>query len=100
VKVVQGEVVALETGKPVAGLLVALFARNDNGGAVRVGSVATDNNGRFRMELSGDKWIWDLTLEVTATAPETKLLYRDDKPREHAGDLETWMLRLPVTALT
>ncbi len=84
---------------PVAGLLVALFARNDNGGAVRVGSVATDNNGRFRMELSGDKWIWDLTLEVTATAPETKLLYRDDKPREHAGDLETWMLRLPVTAL-
>src|SRR5690242_4914462 len=80
--------------------MVTVFARNESGDSVRVGSVVTDASGRFRLEADGSKFTWDVALQVMAAAPTPKVLYEDEKPRRHAGDLETWALRLPVQQLT
>ncbi len=98
-KLVVGEVLVLESGRPVVGLGVTVFAKLDGGGEGRVGSIATDERGRFRLEADGAGYVWDLRVEIAATTPTRTVLYADDKHRERAGDLETWTVRLPTQAL-
>lgn len=93
----------LETGQPVVGVTVTVLAYGDAGAVTRMGSVATDANGRFRLELGepkGTKLTGDLSVQVIASAPKPTILYEDEKPRRHAGDVETWALRIPVQQLT
>ncbi|MEZ4403590.1 MAG: hypothetical protein R3B06_26435 [Kofleriaceae bacterium] len=99
-KLIQGTVVVLETGVGVAGVTVVAFARADQQASARIGSVATDQTGAFRLEADGSKFVWDLTLEVRAATPKDVVLYADEAVRAGAGDVETWTIRIPTATLT
>jgi hypothetical protein len=78
-KLIQGSVAVQETGAGVAGVTVVVLARGDEGASVRVGSVATDARGEFRLEVDGAKFVWDLRLEIHATAPKPTVIYADSR---------------------
>jgi hypothetical protein len=99
-KLVQGSVAVLETGAGVAGVTVVVYARGDANTEVRVGSVATDARGEFRLEADSAKFVWDLRLEVQAAAPKPTVIYADSDARVGAGDVETWTIRIPTATLT
>jgi hypothetical protein len=99
-KLIQGSVAVQETGAGVAGVTVVVLARGDEGASVRVGSVATDARGEFRLEVDGAKFVWDLRLEIHATAPKPTVIYADAEARVGAGDVETWTIRIPTATLT
>ncbi|MBE7449722.1 MAG: hypothetical protein HS111_12725 [Kofleriaceae bacterium] len=93
----------LETGAPVIGVTVTVLAASEGRDVrevARVGSVATDSSGRFRLEYEGPKGIGALALQVVATAPKPTTLYEDAEPRRQPGEVETWALRIPVQQLT
>ena len=99
-KLIQGVVVVLETGAGLSGVTVVVLARGDGRSTVRVGSVATDVKGEFRLEVDGDKFIWDVSLEVRAATPKDVVLYADEEARAGAGEVETWTIRIPIATLT
>jgi hypothetical protein len=99
-RLVQGSVAVLETGAGVAGVTVVVYARGDANTEVRVGSVATDARGEFRLEADSAKFVWDLRLEVQAAAPKPTVIYADSDARVGAGDVETWTIRIPTATLT
>lgn len=99
-KLIQGVVAVLETGAGLGGVTVVAFTRGDDRAPVRLGSVATDVNGEFSIGVSGDRAVWDLSLEVRAATPKDQLLYADAEPRVGAGEFEAWTIRIPIATLT
>lgn len=98
-KVVQGHVAVQETGQPLGGVLVTVMATDADGASVRAGSVATDPDGKFRLEVDAAELTWDVAILVSPAGPEAAHLYQDDKPRRRAGDVETWIVRVPLERL-
>jgi|JI10StandDraft_1071094.scaffolds.fasta_scaffold18041_2 hypothetical protein len=95
----QGTVSVVETGRKVAGL-TATFLRTDDGNkSLRLGSVATDSEGRFQLEIDVTDGGWDLVLVLTVEGSKRIELYRDPEPRRDAGPVETWTIHLPAAAL-
>ncbi len=97
---ILGSVVVQETGRAVSALTVTAFARGDRGRS-RIGSVTTEADGRFSIEYAEktDGTVWNLEVEVTVDSVPPRALYADSKPREDAGAIETWSIRLPLAEL-
>ncbi|MBZ0232887.1 MAG: hypothetical protein K8M05_11205 [Deltaproteobacteria bacterium] len=99
-RTVSGAVLVKESSRGVAGLTVTAFTHS-NQARSRVGSVATDDEGRFSLEYrdADEKLVWNLQLEVSVDGPEPRVLFTDGKPRVGAGERETWTIRLPLATL-
>lgn len=77
----QGTVSVVETGRKVAGL-TATFLRTDGGSkSLRLGSVATDSEGRFQLEIDVIDGGWDLVLVLSVEGAKRVELYRQLRAR-------------------
>ncbi len=102
-RVIAGSVLVQESSRGVGGLTVAAFSHEPDGSRLRVGSVATAEDGQFRIEhadADADTALaWNLQLEVSVDGIAPAILYSDAKPRMAAGPVETWVIRVPLATL-
>lgn len=115
---VVGRVVVLETGVGVPSLTVTVTSVPTNAGANvaastahsetlrRVGSVLTDEDGRFSLAYGGATadadTVWNLRLEVHADGDigAKGTLYADTNARAASGDTESYLVRVSSEKLT